>query len=363
MHYGDMVPETIVGKIVGGMCSLSGVLVIALPVPVIVSNFSRIYNQSQRSDKRQAQKRARQARIRLAQLMATVTACAEKSDSPEPSTDEDVNSDNEARKSTFIEDRTTTSYSSASPSTKVSVSHLTYKDQSHHAWRNLTDSDLTVSHSSNLTRSGSLNLLKYDKLDITTDQSVKSDHLVRDNVSQQYPHDLSLSSCLFTGVKTETSPSSDHTIVMKDKPYQTHNLSVVNDHQTAQHTSPNVFHSSSLKLSNKIKPINRTQSLNDGRQIQNRKHCFTSTEDKNKKASFLPIYIHPASQSSFTDSSLNIQKHSNNYHKRAGKRHKSNKHKIHKSKLTFEDVVLLQQKHLMDCLHAVTKLESLQENK
>lgn len=51
-----MVPETIVGKIVGGMCSLSGVLVIALPVPVIVSNFSRIYNQSQRSDKRQAQK-------------------------------------------------------------------------------------------------------------------------------------------------------------------------------------------------------------------------------------------------------------------------------------------------------------------
>ncbi|KAF6778925.1 hypothetical protein AHF37_00987 [Paragonimus kellicotti] len=56
IRYGDMVPETIVGKIVGGMCSLSGVLVIALPVPVIVSNFSRIYNQSQRSDKRQAQK-------------------------------------------------------------------------------------------------------------------------------------------------------------------------------------------------------------------------------------------------------------------------------------------------------------------
>ena len=55
-RYGDMVPSTIVGKIVGGVCSLSGVLVIALPVPVIVSNFSRIYHQNQRSDKRKAQK-------------------------------------------------------------------------------------------------------------------------------------------------------------------------------------------------------------------------------------------------------------------------------------------------------------------
>lgn len=51
-----MVPGTIAGKIVGGVCSLSGVLVIALPVPVIVSNFSRIYHQNQRADKRKAQR-------------------------------------------------------------------------------------------------------------------------------------------------------------------------------------------------------------------------------------------------------------------------------------------------------------------
>ncbi|XP_041112182.1 potassium voltage-gated channel subfamily D member 2-like [Polyodon spathula] len=56
LGYGDMVPKTIVGKIVGSVCSLSGVLVIALPVPVIVSNFSRIYHQNQRADKRRAQK-------------------------------------------------------------------------------------------------------------------------------------------------------------------------------------------------------------------------------------------------------------------------------------------------------------------
>lgn len=66
LGYGDMVPSTITGKIVGGVCSLSGVLVIALPVPVIVSNFGRIYHQSQRADKRKAQKKARLARIRMA---------------------------------------------------------------------------------------------------------------------------------------------------------------------------------------------------------------------------------------------------------------------------------------------------------
>lgn len=51
-----MVPKTIVGKVFGSICSLSGVLVIALPVPVIVSNFSRIYHQSQRAEKRRAQR-------------------------------------------------------------------------------------------------------------------------------------------------------------------------------------------------------------------------------------------------------------------------------------------------------------------
>ncbi|XP_036375940.1 potassium voltage-gated channel subfamily D member 2-like isoform X3 [Megalops cyprinoides] len=64
LGYGDMVPKTIVGKIFGSICSLSGVLVIALPVPVIVSNFSRIYHQSQRAEKRRAQKKTRLARIR-----------------------------------------------------------------------------------------------------------------------------------------------------------------------------------------------------------------------------------------------------------------------------------------------------------
>ncbi|KAK7890979.1 hypothetical protein WMY93_022942 [Mugilogobius chulae] len=70
-RYGDMVPKTIVGKVFGSICSLSGVLVIALPVPVIVSNFSRIYHQSQRAEKRRAQRKTRLARIRAAKIRGT----------------------------------------------------------------------------------------------------------------------------------------------------------------------------------------------------------------------------------------------------------------------------------------------------
>ncbi|XP_076806163.1 potassium voltage-gated channel protein Shal-like [Clavelina lepadiformis] len=75
LGYGDMVPKTVAGRLFGSICSLSGVLVIALPVPVIVSNFGRIYSQNQRQDKRRAQKKARLARIKAGKQTGLSTYC------------------------------------------------------------------------------------------------------------------------------------------------------------------------------------------------------------------------------------------------------------------------------------------------
>lgn len=46
--YGDMYPEGVLGKLIGSMTVLMGLLTIALPVPVIVTNFNNFYSSSSR---------------------------------------------------------------------------------------------------------------------------------------------------------------------------------------------------------------------------------------------------------------------------------------------------------------------------
>ncbi|XP_038661999.1 potassium voltage-gated channel subfamily A member 4-like [Scyliorhinus canicula] len=51
--YGDMKPITVGGKIVGSLCAIAGVLTIALPVPVIVSNFNYFYHRENEEQQQQ----------------------------------------------------------------------------------------------------------------------------------------------------------------------------------------------------------------------------------------------------------------------------------------------------------------------
>ncbi|XP_068675309.1 voltage-gated potassium channel KCNC1-like [Montipora foliosa] len=46
LGYGDVVPVTKLGKIIGAMCAICGVIIIAIPVSVIGSNFSYFYMQA-----------------------------------------------------------------------------------------------------------------------------------------------------------------------------------------------------------------------------------------------------------------------------------------------------------------------------
>lgn len=63
--YGDSVPVTSLGKLIGGFCAACGIIVLALPIPIVVSSFMYFYNLEKENQKLEKQERANRKRLSM----------------------------------------------------------------------------------------------------------------------------------------------------------------------------------------------------------------------------------------------------------------------------------------------------------
>ena len=65
LGYGDFTPQTLLGKLVGSLCSVCGVLVMALPIPIVVDNFADYYSEQKKIEAKELKKEAQAKQLEL----------------------------------------------------------------------------------------------------------------------------------------------------------------------------------------------------------------------------------------------------------------------------------------------------------